>query len=64
MVLVKINTPVHYHVKNIEFIKTKNAKDQCHGCSDGIMVVSAGMAHIVERLLSNSALYMVYYTLV
>ena len=42
MVLVKINTSVHYHVKKIEFVKTKSVKDQFHF----LMVVSAGMAHL------------------
>ena len=27
---VKINTHVHYHVKKIEFVKTKYVKDQFH----------------------------------
>ena len=30
VVLVKVNIPVHYHVKNISFAETKYAKDQCH----------------------------------
>ena len=46
MFLVKINTPVHYHVKKIEFVKTKSVKDQFHFLMVIIMVVSAGMAHI------------------
>ena len=49
MVLVKINTPVHYHVKKYRICKNKI----CQGPGtlfDGNMVVSAGMAHIVEIL--------------
>ena len=48
MVLVKINTPVHYHVKKIEF-----NKKICQGpvsFFDGNMVVSAGMAHMIGEL--------------
>ena len=44
MVLVKINTPVHYHVKKNRIFKNKI----CQGpvsFFDGNMVVSAGMAH-------------------
>ena len=44
MPLVKINTPVHYHVKKYRICKNKI----CQGpvsCFDGNMVVSAGMAH-------------------
>ena len=47
MVLVKINTPVHYHVKKYRICKNKI----CQGPGilfDGNMVVSAGMAHIQE----------------
>ena len=46
MVLVKINTPVHYHVKKYSICKNKI----CQGPGtlfDGNMVVSAGMAHIM-----------------
>ena len=45
MFLVKINTPVHYHVKKNRICKNKI----CQGpvsFFDGNMVVSAGMAHI------------------
>ena len=45
MPLVKINTPVHYHVKTYIICKNKI----CQGpvsCFDGNMVVSAGMVHI------------------
>ena len=45
VVLVKINTPVHYHVKKYRICKIKI----CQGpvsFFDGNMVVSAGMAHI------------------
>ena len=47
MVLVKINTPVHYHVKKYRICKNKI----CQGPGtlfDGNMVVSAGMAHLVS----------------
>ena len=45
MVLVKIYTPVHYHVKNYRICKNKIC--QIPGTFfDGNMVVSAGMAHI------------------
>ena len=50
MVLVKINTPVHYHVKKYRFCKNKI----CQGpmsCFDGNMVVSAGMAHYTHIML-------------
>ena len=49
MPLVKINTPVHYHVKKYIICKNKI----CQGpvsCFDGNMVVSAGMAHIKTTL--------------
>ena len=52
MVLVKINTPVHYHVKKYRICKNKI----CQGPGtlfDGNMVVSAGMAHIENKLPSN-----------
>ena len=48
MVLVKINTPVHYHVKKYRICKNKI----CQGPGtlfDGNMVVSAGMAHIIKK---------------
>ena len=51
MPLVKINTPVHYHVKKYRICKNKI----CQGpvsCFDGNMVVSAGMAHILLNVLS------------
>ena len=49
MPLVKINTPVHYHVKKYRICKNKT----CQGpvsCFDGNMVVSAGMAHIMDAI--------------
>ena len=54
MVLVKINTPVHYHVKNYRICKNKI----CQGPGtlfDGNMVVSAGMAHIMNYHRNCSA---------
>ena len=46
MVLVKINTPVHYHVKKYRICKNKIC--QIPGTFvDGNMVVSAGMAHTI-----------------
>ena len=46
MVLVKINTPVHYHVKKYRICKNKIC--QIPGTFfDGNMVVSAGMAHML-----------------
>ena len=47
MPLVKINTPVHYHVKKYRICKNKI----CQGpvsCVDGNMVFSAGMALIMK----------------
>ena len=49
MVLVKINTPVHYHVKKYRICKN----NICQGPGtlfDGNMVVSAGMAHMTNLL--------------
>ena len=46
MPVVKINTPVHYHVNKYRICKNKI----CQGpvsCFDGNMVVSAGMAHMM-----------------
>ena len=49
MVLVKINTPVHYHVKKYRICKNKIC--QIPGTFfDGNMVVSAGMAHMGKSL--------------
>ena len=49
MVLVKINTPVHYHVKKYRICKNKIC--QIPGTFfDGNMVVSAGMAHMTNSL--------------
>ena len=53
MVLVKINTPVHYHAKKYRICKNKI----CQGPGtlfDGNMVVSAGMAHMLMNSISNS----------
>ena len=47
MVLVKVNIPVHYHVKKYIICRNKI----CQGPMsffDGNMVVSAGMAHIIK----------------
>ena len=60
MVLVKINTPVHYHVKKYRICKNKI----CQGPGtlvDGNMVVSAGMAHMIanEGLSSRIALLII-----
>ena len=48
MPLVKINTPVHYHVKKYRICKNKILCQGPVSCFDGNMVVSAGMAHISD----------------
>ena len=51
MVLVKIDTPVHYHVKKDRICKNKIC--QIPGTFfDGNMLVSAGMAHIQNVYLN------------
>ena len=55
MVLVKINTRVHYHVKKNRIYKNKI----CPGpvsFFDGNMVVSAGMAHIIPHAVQPPSL--------
>ena len=55
MVLVKINTPVHYHVKKYRICKNKIC--QIPGTFfDGNMVVSAGMAHIMKSKGSHGSM--------
>ena len=56
MVLVKINSPVHYHVKKYRICKNKIC--QIPGTFvDGNMVVSAGMAHMRPYVPVNLAGY-------